>query len=790
MLGPGDIPERHEAARHQRMATEQDRDGRVRRRQGELPQPRVADSVAVEKVAAEAIFARRRQAKMRLKHPRIEHERVTEFGHSHEEAFEPDRLQQEPQRRPREVTRPGCRHSPLFGEHSHAAGRLPLEVLPGGAPNSPSDHQLGVPVADHRQNRPVAARELGCWFAGQRHRRIQPSRKGQDRHVGRRIDIELELERARQRGHGQSRIVPEAAGQGIVANHRRDAVDRRRRPPGTDIAREKVVREHTVDAAFETGRNWPNRLDSRQGQRATPGERDRIETESPHDPGDSLLEGEGSAGVGVGVGVDGRSRAGECAGLIGGDDDLRDASLRRERRKPPGRRNPHARDQPLGRGIAAAAMEDNQRRTVHGHGFMVARSPVSCIAQRNREGCDMTNQDNGTSEALATMQAAAAAAIDAASAQLRELSLDIHANPELLFQEHRAHALLSDYLEKQGFQVERGAYELATAFEATTGSGGPTLAVYSEYDALPGIGHACGHNLIAISGVATALALKAALGEGQGTVVLLGSPAEEGGGGKIFMHERGALEGVDAALMLHPAPDDSVWFTSNAIQSLRLEYFGKNAHAAGSPWEGVNALDAMVAAYNNVSMLRQQMHPSDRVHGVILEGGLKPNIIPDHTLAEWYIRAATIGELHALKPRVVACFEAAAQATGCTMELTWTGREYADVLTNDAMGERYATHLRALGGSVAAKGEPGFGGFSTDMGNVSYVVPSIHPMFRIPVTPGAGNHTAGFTACAATEEAHAATLRASKALAFAALDLYTDPELLAAAKAEFARATA
>ena len=387
------------------------------------------------------------------------------------------------------------------------------------------------------------------------------------------------------------------------------------------------------------------------------------------------------------------------------------------------------------------------------------------------------------------MRSAATAAIDRIANELRDISLDIHSHPELNFQEHRAHGLLTDYLEGKGFRVERGAYEMATAFEAVAGSGGPTIAVLSEYDALPGIGHACGHNLIAISGVATAIALKEALGEGNGTVVLLGSPAEEGGGGKVFMTERGAFEGVDAAMMLHPAPGDAVWFTANAIQSLKLEFFGKNAHAAGSPWEGVNALDAMIASFNNVSLLRQQMRPTDRVHGVILEGGLKPNIIPDHTVAEWYIRAVTVSELHALKPRVVACFEGAAKAAGCTMEITWTGREYADVLTNDTLGERYVEHFRGLGGQVPAKGQPGFGGFSTDMGNVSYAVPSIHPMFRIPVTPGAGNHTPGFTACAATDEAHAATLRASKALAMTALDLYANPDVLAAAKAEFGRAT-
>lgn len=387
------------------------------------------------------------------------------------------------------------------------------------------------------------------------------------------------------------------------------------------------------------------------------------------------------------------------------------------------------------------------------------------------------------------MRAAAFAAIDRVAAELKEISLDIHSHPELNFQEHRAHGLLADYLERKGFRVERGAYEMATAFEATAGSGGPTIAVLSEYDALPGIGHACGHNLIAISGVATAIALKEALGDGNGTVVLLGSPAEEGGGGKVFMIERGAFEGVDAALMLHPAPGDAVWFAANAIQSLTLEFFGKNAHAAGAPWEGVNALDAMIQSFTSVSLLRQQMLPTDRVHGVITDGGLKPNIIPDHTAAEFYIRGASVEQLHRLKPRIVACFEGAAKATGCEMKITWTGREYADVLINDVMAEAYAVHLGELGGVVAPKSVTGgFGAFSTDMGNVSYAVPSIHPMFRIPVTPGAGNHTPGFTACAATDDAHEMTFRASKALAMTALDLYTQPDVLASAKAEFERA--
>lgn len=386
---------------------------------------------------------------------------------------------------------------------------------------------------------------------------------------------------------------------------------------------------------------------------------------------------------------------------------------------------------------------------------------------------------------VADQRAAAAAAIDRLGGELRGLSLAIHANPELNFREHEAHALLTDYLERKGFRVERGAYEMATAFEAVAGSGGPTIAVLCEYDALPGIGHACGHNLIAMAGVAAGLALKEALGEGNGTLVVLGTPAEEGGGGKVYMIERGAFEGVDAALMLHPAPYDAVWFKANAIQTLEIEFHGKNAHAAGAPWEGINALDAMIAAFNNISLLRQQLRPTDRVHGVITNGGLKPNIIPDRTSAEFYVRAADLAQLEDLKEKVWPCFEGAALATRCRLELQLTGRPYSDLIVNDVMGGLYADHFRTLGGSVPPKTATAVAGFSTDMGNVSYVVPSIHPMFAIPVTPGAGNHTPGFTACAATDEAHAAAARAAKALAFTALDLFDDPAALAAARFEF-----
>ena len=376
--------------------------------------------------------------------------------------------------------------------------------------------------------------------------------------------------------------------------------------------------------------------------------------------------------------------------------------------------------------------------------------------------------------------------IDAASSTLREVSLSIHARPELNYQEHHAHAVLTDYLSAQGFAVERAAYGMPTAFKAVAGSGGPTIAVFSEYDALPGIGHACGHNLIAISGLATGLALKAALGEGNGTVLVLGSPAEEGGGGKIQMMERGALAGVDAAMMLHPSPGDTAWPAMIALEQVNVEYFGRNAHAGAAPWAGVNALDAIVMAYTAISVMRQQLRPTDRVHGVITKGGEKANIIPDYTSAQFLIRSKSLADLNEVRAKVLGCFEGAALATGCRLEVTPPGPAYADVSTNDVIAEAYCENMGRFEIRMPSRASSaGLGGASTDMGNVSYVVPSIHPVFGIPVEDGAGNHTPGFTAAAATEEAHRATLRASKALAMTALDLYANPDLLKKAWAEF-----
>jgi amidohydrolase len=378
---------------------------------------------------------------------------------------------------------------------------------------------------------------------------------------------------------------------------------------------------------------------------------------------------------------------------------------------------------------------------------------------------------------------AAQQAIDEASDDLRALSLDIHAHPELNFEERHAHQVLTDFLEQRGFAVERNAYGLDTAFVARAGDGGPTVAVLAEYDALPGIGHACGHNLIAISAVAAGIGARKAIDGATGTVIVLGSPAEEGGGGKIDLIERDAFAGVDAAMMLHPGMVSGAWPSINALRTIEVEYFGRNAHAGAHPWDGINALDAVVMAYNGISVLRQQLPASARVHGIITAGGDKPNIIPGHTAAEFYVRESDDLRLEALQERVVACFEAAAIATGCRLEHRWVGRPYSNLATNDPMADAYSQNARALGWELPGRGDS-FAGGSTDMGNVSHVLPSIHPMFAI--ASEAGNHTAEFTHAAATEAAHADTLLAAKALALTAIDLLTDPKLLAHAKEQFA----
>ena len=258
--------------------------------------------------------------------------------------------------------------------------------------------------------------------------------------------------------------------------------------------------------------------------------------------------------------------------------------------------------------------------------------------------------------------------IDDHKEELRSLSDEIWRNPELNFQEYKAHKLLTDFLESKGFQVERGYCSLPTAFKSELGNkdNSVSVCVICEYDALPEIGHACGHNLIAEAGIAAGLGLQAALNAGLiGHVTVMGTPAEEGGGGKVKLIERGAFNAIDIAMMVHPSPLTAIFNEYLAISQIQVTYIGKAAHAAAFPWEGINALDAVVQAYNGISLARQQFKPSWRVHAIITNGGTKPNIIPEKASAEYCIRAPNKQELEILRSKVISCFQAAADTTGC-----------------------------------------------------------------------------------------------------------------------------
>ena len=310
------------------------------------------------------------------------------------------------------------------------------------------------------------------------------------------------------------------------------------------------------------------------------------------------------------------------------------------------------------------------------------------------------------------------------------------------------------------------------------GSGVPNVCVICEYDALPEIGHACGHNLIAEAGVAAGIGVKAYLestGTTAGTVTVIGTPAEEGGGGKVHLIEKGGFDGVDVAMMVHPAPSEIVIGLINARSSLQVEFTGKAAHAAAFPWEGINALDAVVLAYNNVSVLRQQMKPTWRVHSIISNGGTKPNIIPEKASLYYYIRAPSLEEIQQLREKVVACFEAAATATGCTVEIKDVDVPYTNLHSNPVLARLYAANLEKsdIKNFVYEQESP----WSTDMGNVSYVVPSLHPNYAI----GSGkevNHTREFTAIANAAEAHDKTLVIATALANTCIDVLKGGESL------------
>ena len=378
------------------------------------------------------------------------------------------------------------------------------------------------------------------------------------------------------------------------------------------------------------------------------------------------------------------------------------------------------------------------------------------------------------------MKRVASRMVDACSSELSHLSEQIWKNPELGFEERKAHQLLTDFLEKKGFTVERSFTGLETAFRATFGSGRPNVCVICEYDALPGIGHACGHNLIAEAGVAAGLGVKAALecsGAPKGTITVMGTPAEETLGGKLNLIENGAFSDVELAMMVHPSPHNIVSPVFLAVSMWEVTFTGKAAHAAAFPWEGVNALDAAVMAYNSISVLRQQMKPSWRVHGVVLNGGgSDPAIIPSSTKLLYYIRTPDRKELVSLERKVMACFEAAATATGCTVSINLHTPKFDNLCSNEHLATTYAENLKSLGKKNFEMVKDL--SISTDFGNVSYTVPSIHPMYSIGGNREVVNHMKEFAALSNSPKAHEETLLVGKAMAHTCIDVLTTDGLL------------
>ncbi|XP_041927920.1 peptidase M20 domain-containing protein 2-like isoform X1 [Alosa sapidissima] len=386
--------------------------------------------------------------------------------------------------------------------------------------------------------------------------------------------------------------------------------------------------------------------------------------------------------------------------------------------------------------------------------------------------------------------------VDEAKFKLQTLSHEIWSCPELAYQEKQSHDTLIRFFSNESGWIVESHFILETAFRASSGpfggkEGDPVVNVgfLCEYDALPSIGHACGHNLIAEVGAAAALGLKSSLEREPNcpvrvTVTVLGTPAEEDGGGKVDLILAGAFKDMDVVFMAHPAQEDSSFSPCIAITDCTVKYHGKTSHAAAYPWEGINALDAAVLAYNNLAVLRQQLKPEWRLHGIIKHGGEKPNIIPDYTELEFYLRTPLYKDLSELKVKAEACFRSAALATGCQVEITYPNHAYSNILQNTTLENLYKENGKALGMEFKEVSNH-FAG-STDFGNVSFVVPGIHPFFYIGSQ--ALNHTAQYTEAAGAEKAQMYTLRTAKALAMTAVDVLFGPDLLQRVKEEFAQA--
>ncbi|WP_216831134.1 M20 family metallopeptidase [Alkalihalobacterium elongatum] len=373
--------------------------------------------------------------------------------------------------------------------------------------------------------------------------------------------------------------------------------------------------------------------------------------------------------------------------------------------------------------------------------------------------------------------------------QLRDsfykISQYIGENPELGHEEYKASKILTEELRKHGFRVELGTAGLPTAFEAIYDSGipGPNIAFMAEYDALPELGHACGHNLIGTMAVAAGIGLSKVVNSCGGKIYVYGTPAEETRGGKVTMAEQGVFDHLDVAMMVHPFHRNEKSGSSLAMDAIQFEFFGKSAHAAGSPHEGINALDAVIQTFNSINALRQHVTPDVRIHGIIPEGGKAANVVPDHAIAQFYVRAENRSYLDELVKKVKGCAEGAAQATGATLEISDYEFSYDDMRTNLALSDVFTENLVQLGIEGSTIHEKGSGG-SLDMGNVSHVVPSIHPYIQICNEPHAC-HTHEFREAALSDQGFEGLILGAKCMANSAYDIMTSPELLSKIKKEF-----
>jgi amidohydrolase len=361
----------------------------------------------------------------------------------------------------------------------------------------------------------------------------------------------------------------------------------------------------------------------------------------------------------------------------------------------------------------------------------------------------------------------------------KAIAVKLHANPETGLNEYRSSALLADTLEQQGFAVERGIAGMDTAFRARYGEAGPEVALLAEMDALPELGHACGHNIIGAAAVGAALALRHSLPPDAARIVVFGTPAEEQGIGKVDLVEGGYFEDVDFALMVHPSSRRKVTKLYLGLAKIRFTFFGRSSHAAAYPEEGVNALDGVIQTFNAVNALRQQLRQDVRVHGIITDGGVAPNIIPARAASFFYVRAEDLDSLYVVKRRVIACAEGAALATGCTLSIEEDRRVLAPFRVNQTFADLYAAQLEYLGLAEADSPADRNRG-SSDIGNVSQVVPTIHP--HVPIGDGIHIHTPGFAAAAGSERGGEAVLEGARAMALTTIDLCLSPDVREAIK--------